>query len=448
VEEEMATILARRGFLLAGSGLAGASLLAACGQGASPAPPAQATAGAAKVSLNYWSHQFKPRVDLDTKYFADFKQKYPNVTDINYDASPGKYEDKLQTAMAAGTGPDLYNLFDGLVPSFIDRGFAAEIDYLAIGVNNSAALIDQYAWKGALEGWQWKGKYYGIPNEVSNYCTHINNKLFAAASLDPEKDWPKTWDDMVTVSQKLTKRDGGNLTQRGWDFDYTSGIRWVLVWGGMARQLGDPIMSPDGKQAFLNKPNAVEALTWIADWVNKYQLGGPAYQSFSDGFLAGSVAMCALGSWFAPNWKDQNPDLYQNYTVKAFPRFANAKNDHGVHNYAYSHMVNPKASPDVQKTAWQLAYFLDSHPVQYLQTTGLLVPKKELIDSPEFKSVKFLDVFVSDMNKGTYELRSTQYNEVAEAIRRGIDRVVTQNTAPQASLDQTQKEVEDIIAGK
>src|SRR5262249_50296225 len=260
--------------------------------------------------------------------------------------------------------------------------------------------------KGALEGWQWKGKYYGIPNEVSNYCTHINTKLFSAASLDPEKDWPKTWDDMVSVGQKLTKRDGGKLTQRSWDFDDTSGIRWVLVWGGMARQLGDPIMSPDGKQAFLNKPNAVEALGWIGDWVNKLQMGGPAYQSFSDGFLAGSVAMVALGSWFAPNWKDQNPDLYQNYTVKAFPRFANAKNDHGVHNYAYAHMVNPKASADVQKAAWQLAYFLDSHPVQYLQTTGLLVPKKELVDSPEFKSVKFLDVFVGDMNKGTYELRS------------------------------------------
>src|SRR5262249_24923846 len=151
----------------------------------------------------------------------------------------------------------------------------------------------------------WKGKYYGIPNEVSNYCTHISTKLFGGAGLDPEKDWPKTWDDMVAVSQKLTKHEGDKLTQRGWDFDYRSGIRWVIVWGGMAYQLGGPIMSPDGKEAYLNKPHSVQALAWIGDWVNKWKLGGPPYEPFSDGFIADTVAMVALGSWFAPGWKDK-----------------------------------------------------------------------------------------------------------------------------------------------
>ena len=410
------------------------------------AAPAQA--GGGKIKLNYWSHDFAPRVQLDKKYFPDFLSKYPNVETVEYDTSPGNYNDKLQTAMAAGTGPDLYNLFDGLAPSFIDRGFAAEIDYAAIGVASPEALIDQYAWKGVLDGYKWKGKYYGIPNEVSNYCTHINPKLYKAAGLDPEKDWPKTWEDLAAIGPKLTKTEGDKLAQRAWDFDYKSAIRWVLKLGGQAYQLGGPIMSPDGTEAYLNKPHTVQALTWVGDWVNKLKLGGPAYQDINDSFVAETAAMMALGSWFAPNWKDKNPDLFQSYVVKAYPRYKDAKNDHGVHNYAYSHMVNAKATPEAQKASWQLAYFLDSYPAQYLQATGLLVPKKVLVDSPEFKSVKYLDVFVTDMGKSTYELRSTEYNEVSEALKRGVDRVVAENADPQKSLDQTQKEVEDIIRKK
>jgi ABC-type glycerol-3-phosphate transport system substrate-binding protein len=216
----------------------------------------------------------------------------------------------------------------------------------------------------------------------------------------------------------------------------------------MAYQLSGPIMSPDGTEAYFNKPHTVQALTWLGDWVNKHKLGGPAYQPFGDGFLADSVAMLALGSWYAPNFKDKNPELYQSYVVKAYPRFKDSKNDHGVHNYAYSHMVNPKSSPEVQKASWQLAYELNNHPAQYLQATGLLVPKKSLVDTPEFKNVKYLDVFLADMGKSTYALRSTEYNEVAETFKRGVDRVVAENGDPQKSLDQTQKEVEDIIRKK
>ena len=44
--------------------------------------------------------------------------------------------------------------------------------------------------------------------ELTNWCIFINKKVFRDAGLDPEKDYPKTWEEMVEVSDKLCIRDG------------------------------------------------------------------------------------------------------------------------------------------------------------------------------------------------------------------------------------------------
>ena len=83
------------------------------------------------------------------------------------------------------------------------------MDYKAIGLGSAQKLVDAYAWPTALDGWKWKGKYYGLPTEISNYCLYLNNRLFRKAGLDPEKDYPRDWDQMVEVARKLTVREGG-----------------------------------------------------------------------------------------------------------------------------------------------------------------------------------------------------------------------------------------------
>ena len=47
------------------------------------------------------------------------------------------------------------------------------------------------------------GKVYGLPLELTNWCVYLNKKIFRDAGLDPVKDAPKTWEDVMAVEKPM-----------------------------------------------------------------------------------------------------------------------------------------------------------------------------------------------------------------------------------------------------
>ena len=141
-------------------------------QQAAPSKPASGTA----VSLTFWGHNHQPRVDLDKQYLDAFMKDNPAVK-LEYVVVPQEYEVKLTTAMAAGTGPDGYNLTATYTVSFMAKGLAAELDPRPWNLHNSTDLAGLYV-EGAVDGFTYQGKVYGVPSEVSNYAPFYNTQLF------------------------------------------------------------------------------------------------------------------------------------------------------------------------------------------------------------------------------------------------------------------------------
>lgn len=102
--------------------------------------------------------------------------------------------------------------------------------------------------------------------------------MFRKAGLDPQKDAPKDWDQMIDVARKLTVREGGQITQRGFELDYG---RRHFHWGGHAYQLVGSFLTDDGKVS-INNEGAARTLQWWRDWGQRHQQGldrGPAGQT-------------------------------------------------------------------------------------------------------------------------------------------------------------------------
>jgi multiple sugar transport system substrate-binding protein len=184
-------------------------------------------------------------------------------------------------------------------------------------------------------------------------------------------------------------------------------------------------------------------MSYWNDWVNTWKLGGPQYNDDRSDFLAGNLAMdCDVGSWFAP----QADDAKITYTIHPVPRFKDATHDNGFASYGYMYAVNSQSSPEVQAAAWKLAGWMTSTPDKYLAAAGLLQPKKSLVDSDSFKNDPIMPVFVSELSKDIFNPRIAGFNEVADALARARDRVITGGENMDTVLADAQTEVSDILA--
>jgi multiple sugar transport system substrate-binding protein len=417
------------------------ALLAACVPVA-PAGTEADTGGAApadeQVTVVYWAHDFPPRVELDNKYIAEFMEANPNIV-VEYEVIPSEFDAKLRTALASGTGPDLFAQWNGDIGTFYAEGAIAPLNAEALGFGSQQELMDLYvAPENTLQGAIFEGQLYGIPNEVSIYGCYANKALFAEAGLDAETDFPETWEQMLDIATQLTKRDAeGKLTQQGFDFDWGNSVWMLLQYGAMVRQLGGSELEPA-------TPENEKVMQYWVDWATTAELGGPAYWTDQlNDFIAGRVAIkCGIGSWGRPQIEEAGID----YTVKPVPIWENAANRNHFDTYAYFHMVNSRSAPEVQAAAWKLAWFLDSHPVEYMVATGLLQPQTVLQESQEFQDIPYMDLFLQEMEVSMYSPRLASFYEAADILARARDRSVVEGMPVAESLAIAQEEMDQLLA--
>ena len=68
---------------------------------------------------------------------------------------------------------------------------------------------------GQPRGSTFDGKIYQMPMEFNTFCLFVNTDLYKKAGLDPDKDYPKTWDDLASVGQKIATWNGATATVEG-----------------------------------------------------------------------------------------------------------------------------------------------------------------------------------------------------------------------------------------
>jgi multiple sugar transport system substrate-binding protein len=322
----------------------------------------------------------------------------------------------------------------------------APIDPVSAGYRDINDLVNAYV-PGVLDPVTLNGKIYGLPLELTNWCIYLNRQIFRDAGLNPDTQYPKTWEDVVAVSEKIVIREGDILIRRGLDFRYPYYLVSMIP---MVEQLGGKLISDDGKTAIVGDQAWLKFLEFMREWgPNGKNLGSPTYTNARKIFNMNNndIAMAVSGLYQAGRIRIDNPEFYDSgdWMVIPFPQFKNATRQVASAYYGHYYMVNAQKPLRNQQAAWKLIGFMLSHPEDYLNEVGLVQPTKKLMASDSFLKMPYSKVFADDMEKGHIVYYGANSAKMQELVREAVESVMLSGVAPEKALSSLKVKAQELL---
>lgn len=254
--------------------------------------------------------------DLDAM-IAAFAEANPGIT-VKVETAPyDSYFTELQTRIAGGDAPDVYELNYENFVTYASKDVLLDVSHRAAEDPEFAARF----YPKAYEAFAFDGKQYGLPASFSNVVLFYNKDLFDAAGVAyPTADW--TWEDERAAAQQLNDADNGVWGQ----FSPVTYNEFYKT----AAQNGGAVLGADGSVT-IDTANCAEALDYMVSAVTEgVQPTEADLAGVSDGdlFAAGGVAMLTTGIWMFSAFAEApfawDIALEPGNTQKAHHFFANA----------------------------------------------------------------------------------------------------------------------------
>ena len=398
------------------------------------------------IELNFWTHDDANRGPMEKQFIAEFMAANPGIT-VKYSSYPsGKILETLTTAFAANQGPDIFNVAITSAIPFLDNGRIAPVDYKAIGLKNAADLEAQYL-PGMLAAVSRDGDIYGLPLELTNMCLYVNRKMFREAGIDPDKDSPKTWEDVMALSEKLVKRNGQIITRRGFDFRYDA---YPNTFVPMVEQLGGELVSKDGKTAIIGDAAWLKVLQYVREFgPGAKNLGSPTYSAARTEFDkdTGLVAMSFSGLYQEARMKASNPAFFnsKDWMVVPFPQWKDAKKRVTANYSGHYYMVNVQSDKLKQQASWILLDYMLGHGDQYLEKVAVVQPTQKLNQSATLKAMPYSDVFMKDFDAAKIVYIGKGSSRLNALLKEAFDSVMLAGVEPKAALDKLRKASQAVL---
>jgi multiple sugar transport system substrate-binding protein len=398
------------------------------------------------VTLTYWVYSDPNTNPLEEELIERYMADNPDVeVEMSVPGTTPDLNKKLLISLAGDAPPDSFNTYHGFFPQIAYRNQVDPVDLEVFGANSYDQLEEGWM-PGSMRGWKWGEKLYGIPSSLSTYGMFINAGHFRDAGLDPDRNYPRTWDEgddsIAQLGRKLVQTDGTNITRQAFGM---SGYAVVLniVYQAQIRQLGGSIIGPDGRSSTINSPAGVRALTTYFDFVHKYKISAPTGEKLQNpGFDTGDTSIVVEGGpWFYTHLRESSPTIFQDgdgVRVYPFPRYKDGE-DVPCPNYGYAYHV--AAASENQREAWELINHLSSFPELHLERAGQIQTRKGWENSQPAKEFPYFDVWMKELGGGTAYME----DPLNEAVYKAMSLSIFDAVAPKEALDRVKPEIDKYL---
>lgn len=401
--------------------------------------------------LKWWHHMSLDGAQgkLFTEYVAEFEAENPNIK-IEMESIPHvEYEKKLPTAIAAGKAPDIFGLSYRMLYTYGENGALAPIDTEAVSAMGFSSIGDfKAAWTpGVLEAYEFGNNFYGLPFQFNIYSYIINKKHFVEAGLDPEKDYPKTWDDVFALAEKLVVKDDDKITRQALSFPFSHSAAWYLLeFEPILRDLGGSVLNDDQTECLINSEAGVKAMEILK---KRFDIGvsdgatALALDYYNTGFPTGMFSMTVGGQWGPPRWYKNFEDVTDGDDFMSIPYPTVNGGNPPISTTSWAWVVSSESKK--KEAAWKFADFITSMPSRNLSETGDTIPRAGWSSTEGAKTIPQSD-FWEEMLQYSEPLANYQnYSEVSEPIKTALQEILINGSDIGNTLNRVKAEIDLVL---
>lgn len=359
---------------------------------------------------------------------------------VDYEIVPyGDYATKLNTQLASGSEPDLFEVGYENFLTYAAKDVLLDLNGT---IASDAEFKPEVYKKLAYDAFNYNGKQMGVTHSFSDVVLYYNKDLFDAKGLPyPDASW--TWKDELEAAQQLTDAANG-------------------VWGTYAplqffefyktvAQNGGTLFDANGNPT-INSPANVEALQWMIDKASKHKVS-PALNDDTfnqpdadlNAFKDGKIAMARFGIWNFGTFADAPFE----WDIALEPG-----NTQKAHHFFADGLVASKNTTNAE-AAWRFMKFISSDPAAVSQriAAGWSVPAvdDEAIMDAYYKqtppdSKKVVTEALDSLVLPPVGPKPERWNELTAAVGDELDKAKLGRSSAQEALDAAQKKVEALLS--
>ncbi|GAA1504009.1 multiple sugar transport system substrate-binding protein [Agromyces terreus] len=378
---------------------------------------------------------------VNTTVVPEFEEANEGVTvDVEF-VDWGDLSTRLSTAFAGGTAPDVFGHGNAAAAGFADAGRVLNLDdYVA---TLDPADVDDMV---LLDHGKVDGSQYIVPLRGFGQLLAYRTDLLEEAGID---EAPTDWADLQAAADKLTVREGDQITRSGVIITADNPTSMSQAFGSALFQNDGDFLSEDGTEVTWDSPEAIEALDFLVGLYNGDDavatgLNEPIAGSGAQHPLAtGRAAMAFVDDATLKTIYEQAPEIAEKIAV-APPLEEEKQASFGGAGNGLFISADSKA-PDA---AWEFIEFLTSaeKAKEYVQVVGGIPARASLADDADLAAVPYIKPFADALPYFQGNPNVPAWTQLRDLLSVELEKALHGAVSPEEALTGSAKAGQELLS--